>query len=74
MRVGGYGVILFKPQFEVGKENINKGIVKDQSLAQEFLKSRIKDFEQHGLRVIETFESGLVGGDGNLEYVIYIRK
>lgn len=70
----GVGIILFKPQFEVGRENIKKGIVQDQDLAKKFLLERVKDFEKNNLKVLNTFESGIKGTDGNTEYIILLEK
>ena len=70
----GFGVILFKPQFEVGIGNTKKGIVKDVKLVEKVKEERVLDFKNAGLKVINVFESGILGGDGNIEYIFYIRK
>ena len=70
----GFGVILFKPQFEVGIGNTKKGIVKDVKLVEKVKQERVLDFENTGLKVINIFESGILGGDGNTEYIFYITK
>jgi 23S rRNA (cytidine1920-2'-O)/16S rRNA (cytidine1409-2'-O)-methyltransferase len=71
---GGEGLVLIKPQFEVGKGNTNKGIVTDASLRDLALRERIEDFENAGLAVIDSFTSAITGGDGNVEYFIYFKK
>ncbi len=70
----GFGVILFKPQFEVGIGNTKKGIVKDVKLVEKVKQERILDFANIRIKVIDVFESGILGGDGNIEYIFYIRK
>ena len=74
MKEGGFGLILFKPQFEVGRENNKSGIVKDQSISLKFLDEMIEKFSLAGIKVIKHFKSGVVGGDGNTEYMLYITK
>ena len=70
----GFGVILFKPQFEVGAGNTKKGIVKDSAIMGKVTQERVKDFELAGIKVLDIFKSGILGGDGNVEYIFYIRK
>lgn len=68
----GNGVLiaLIKPQFEVGRERINKGIVKDPELHEEVL-SRIKSEATYlGFVVEGMIESPILGGDGNKEFLI----
>lgn len=71
----GYGIILFKPQFEVGKSNIGKnGIVNSEEVVDQTIKERVKEFENNNLSVIDVFKSSILGGDGNQEYIFYIKK
>ncbi len=66
-------IALVKPQFEVGKGNLNKsGIVKDEALYDEVI-NRIKNcFEENGFRYINDIESPITGGDGNREFLMYL--
>jgi 23S rRNA (cytidine1920-2'-O)/16S rRNA (cytidine1409-2'-O)-methyltransferase len=64
-------VLLIKPQFEVGKGNTKKGIVKDGNLIEEVLARYEKDLHARGLRDIAVFPCRIQGGDGNQEYFIY---
>lgn len=68
-------VALVKPQFEVGKENVSKGgIVKNKNLYSEVIE-KIKscglkcnfEYENHT-------ESPILGGDGNMEFLMLFRK
>lgn len=65
-------VALFKPQFEVGRENLGKGgIVKDENAKKKSLE-KIKDFvKKIGLKIIDEITSPIKGGDGNEEYLLY---
>lgn len=65
-------IVLVKPQFEVGKENLNKqGIVKNMSAVESAI-NKIKDLAKVlRLKIIGEMESPIKGGDGNTEYLIY---
>ena len=69
----GQAVALIKPQFEVGKSGLGKhGIVKSDMLRSKAV-NEIKDFaEQIGFAVSEIIQSPITGGDGNIEYLIYL--
>ncbi|MFA5792164.1 MAG: TlyA family RNA methyltransferase [Candidatus Paceibacterota bacterium] len=66
-------ILLVKPQFEVGRENISKGgIVKDEK-AKIFSLEKIKSFAQKlGLEIRGEAVSPIKGGDGNEEYFLYL--
>ena len=72
---GASGVCLIKPQFEVGKENIGKnGIVKDKKL-HIFAISKVCDFcIENGFAVLALDYSPIKGPDGNIEYLILVKK
>jgi 23S rRNA (cytidine1920-2'-O)/16S rRNA (cytidine1409-2'-O)-methyltransferase len=63
--------VLIKPQFEVGRGNTKKGIVKDEALVKEILEIIIDVFVLHGLHEVKVMPSHLQGGDGNQEYFLY---
>lgn len=73
---GAFAVLLVKPQFEVGKENIGKGgLVRDAQLAEDtalgirqWLDS--EDGGSLGWRVIDMVPSPILGGDGNREFLL----
>lgn len=75
LKIGGAAVVLIKPQFEAGKSALNKkGVVKSESARQKCV-SEIKDFaEQCGFGIIGTTESPITGGDGNIEYLLALKK
>ncbi len=68
-------VALIKPQFEAGKSNLNKkGIVRDEKVRVKVCED-IKQFAVVcGFSVIGLIESPISGGDGNTEYLIYLKK
>ena len=63
--------LLIKPQFEVGKGNTKKGIVKDKILVDKVLTKYTSIFIEKNLYNIEIFLCTIEGGDGNQEYFIY---
>lgn len=62
--------LLVKPQFEVGKGNTKKGIVKDDSLVKDVLLRIEKKCESVGAKNIKLLPCRITGGDGNQEYFI----
>jgi 23S rRNA (cytidine1920-2'-O)/16S rRNA (cytidine1409-2'-O)-methyltransferase len=67
--------LLFKPQFEVGKEYLNKkGIVKQQDIIDERLSYYVSYFKTFNYPIINVFPSRLKGKQGNQEYFIYLSR
>lgn len=64
---------LIKPQFEIGKSGLNKhGVVKSDALRNKIVEE-IKSFsEQIGFIVKGVVSSPITGGDGNVEFLIYL--
>ncbi len=69
MKQGSLGVFLIKPQFEVEKEFLEKGIVKDVAVQQNVLKDIKEYFEDRGIYLIDITESPIKGTKGNIEYL-----
>ncbi len=68
-------VCLIKPQFEAGKENVGKkGIVKDRKIHQMVLKKICQFVIDNGFTIVNLDHSPIKGGDGNIEFLIYLRK
>jgi 23S rRNA (cytidine1920-2'-O)/16S rRNA (cytidine1409-2'-O)-methyltransferase len=68
----GEAVILVKPQFEAGRENVGKGgIVRDES-ARELAIARVRACVQVlGGTGIDVIESPITGAEGNHEYLLH---
>jgi 23S rRNA (cytidine1920-2'-O)/16S rRNA (cytidine1409-2'-O)-methyltransferase len=63
-------IALIKPQFEAGRENVRKGIVRDESVHQAVCDD-IKNFVAHlGWDVRGVIPSPIAGGDGNREFLM----
>lgn len=66
-------VVLIKPQFEAGKENLNKhGIVRDEKIHVQVLKDIVAYVETCGYYVHHLCASSILGRDGNKEFVMHI--
>lgn len=66
--------LLIKPQFEVGKGNTKKGIVKDLELVVIILEKYKELLTMKNLMDIQVFPCALQGGDGNQEYFLYCKS
>lgn len=63
-------VALIKPQFEAGRENVARGIVRDPAL-HETICADVRAFvEGQSWRVLDVIASSIEGGDGNREFLI----
>ena len=68
-------VALVKPQFEAGREALNKkGIVNDKKIHEKVLRNVTAAFEKNGLFVCAAAFSAITGGDGNIEYLLHVSK
>ncbi len=68
-------IILVKPQFEVGREEIGKGgIVLSSDAREEALRRVIEEAERLGLECLGRAVSPITGTDGNVEFLTHFRK
>ena len=74
VKEGGFFFLLIKPQFEVGKGNTKKGVVKDTSLVKAVLEKYKKVADEVQLKDIDIFPCTITGSDGNQEYFLYAKK
>ena len=68
-------VALIKPQFEAGREKVGKkGVVREKSTHHEVIKM-VTDFAVSiGFRVLEITFSPIKGPEGNIEYLVHLKK
>lgn len=66
-------LLLIKPQFEVGRGNTKKGIVKDENLYDVVIKNLCEKAKECDIEMLEIFPSSIEGGDGNREFFFYGR-
>lgn len=72
---GAVLLALFKPQFEVGPENVGKGgIVTDEEAVREALERFPVFLSDNGWRAESPIPSPIEGGDGNREYLFLARR
>ncbi len=66
-------VVLVKPQFEVGKEQVGRGgLVRDPTLHREALLGAARGAQTLGYCVLAACPSPLVGQDGNREFFLHL--
>lgn len=75
VKKGGKIIALVKPQFEVGRDGLDKnGIVKDEVLRIETVKNLKEWCEENKFHVIDQCVSPIAGKTGNVEYFFYLQK
>lgn len=66
-------IMMCKPQFEAGKEQINKGVVKNSAMRRQIL----RDFEawltKNGFVIMDKADSHVAGANGNVERFYKLR-
>ncbi|MFC4769164.1 TlyA family RNA methyltransferase [Effusibacillus consociatus] len=72
---GGTLISLIKPQFEAGREKVGKnGIVREPETHKEVLLTTMKAAVAEGFEVKDITFSPITGGDGNIEFLAYLRS
>ncbi len=75
LKNGGESVCLIKPQFEAGKEKIGKnGVVRELETHNEVVSDIYNFVLANGFSVLNLDFSPIKGPQGNIEYLIYIKK
>ena len=75
LKDGGEMVCLIKPQFEAGREKVGKkGVVREKSVHEEVIVKVIDFAIEQGFFVKNLEYSPIKGPEGNIEYLVYIRK
>ena len=71
----GEMVCLIKPQFEAGREKVGKkGVVREKSVHEEVICKVIDYAVSIGFVVLNLDYSPIKGPEGNIEYLVYIKK
>lgn len=71
----GEMVCLIKPQFEAGREKVGKkGVVRERSVHEEVVHKIIDFAHSIGFDVLDLEYSPIKGPEGNIEYLLHIRK
>lgn len=75
LRSGGQMVCLIKPQFEAGRGKVGKkGVVRDPAVHEEVIHKVIDFASSIGFAVQHLEYSPIRGPEGNIEYLVHIRK
>jgi 23S rRNA (cytidine1920-2'-O)/16S rRNA (cytidine1409-2'-O)-methyltransferase len=68
-------ILLIKPQFEAGRDKIGKhGVVKDPNVHQDVILQVINKAVELGLHVGGLDYSPITGPEGNIEYLLWLKK
>lgn len=70
----GQIICLVKPQFEVGKKRLKNGVVSDEKTHVEVVSDILDYAENLGLTVSGLDFSPIKGGEGNIEFLLYLTK
>jgi 23S rRNA (cytidine1920-2'-O)/16S rRNA (cytidine1409-2'-O)-methyltransferase len=71
-RPGWEAVVLVKPQFEAGRANVPKGVVRDPKVQRKAIESVIEAARAWGGDTIGVVDSGLPGPKGNREFFVHL--
>lgn len=75
LKLNSFASVLIKPQFECGREFLNRsGIVKNPKVHKNVIKNILFEANKAGLSVMGLTNSPIKGGDGNTEYLLYLKN
>ena len=75
LEAGGEIVCLIKPQFEAGREKVGKkGVVRDPDVHREVIKAVTQFALSLGFDLLHLEFSPIKGPEGNIEYLLHLRK
>lgn len=75
LREGAEMVCLIKPQFEAGREKVGKkGVVRDPKVHLEVIENVLAVAMELGFTILHLEYSPIKGPEGNIEYLVHIRK
>lgn len=66
-------IAMVKPQFEAGKEQVNKGVIKNDTIRRDILKN-FETWVQDLFIIIDKADSEIAGAKGNLERFYLLKK
>ena len=69
---GWQALVLVKPQFEAGRAEVRKGVVRDPEVQRRVLREVAEAALGWGARVAGVVDSGLPGPKGNHEFVLHL--
>jgi len=69
---GWEAIVLVKPQFEAGRPDVGKGVVRDPNVQRKVVKSVIEAARAWGGDTVGVVDSGLPGPKGNREFFVHL--
>ena len=69
---GWEAAVLVKPQFEAGRADVGKGVVRDPNVQRKVIKSVIEAARAWGGDTVGVVDSGLPGPKGNREFFVHL--
>ena len=75
VEAGSDVILLIKPQFEAGREHVNKGgVVRNSRVHVNVVRSLVQFVEEMGMSVLGITYSPIRGPAGNIEYLLWINE
>jgi 23S rRNA (cytidine1920-2'-O)/16S rRNA (cytidine1409-2'-O)-methyltransferase len=69
---GWEALVLVKPQFEAGRANVPKGVVRDPEVQRKAVESVVEAARRWGGQTVGVVDSGLPGPKGNREFFVHL--
>jgi 23S rRNA (cytidine1920-2'-O)/16S rRNA (cytidine1409-2'-O)-methyltransferase len=73
LRAGADVVVLVKPQFEAGRAEVNKGIIRDPGVHARVIEEVAAAAREVGLNRVASTPSPITGQKGNVEFLVHFR-
>lgn len=73
LRPGGDVIALVKPQFEAGREEVRKGVIRDPVIHARVLAEVSAAAREVGLTAMASTPSPITGAKGNVEFLLYLK-
>lgn len=74
LKPSGEVIGMVKPQFEVGRAKLDRGVVRDPAARAAAIDEVARSAEELGFHVVDRCDSSLPGPDGNLEAFLRLRR
>lgn len=75
LKEDGEAMVLIKPQFEAGREFVGKkGVVRDEGVHRDVIIKVCSQMEEKGMKICGLDFSPIKGPEGNIEYLLYMKK
>jgi 23S rRNA (cytidine1920-2'-O)/16S rRNA (cytidine1409-2'-O)-methyltransferase len=74
LRAGGDVIALVKPQFEAGRREIRKGVIRDASIQARVVEEVSAAAREVGLTPVASTPSPITGAKGNVEFLLHLRS